>query len=224
MSIWSKKDYESREGREIREMINENFDPSAIQSTLERLGTTMEEFDRSISGLSQMMGVDEPRKGVTAVTIENNIPEYDVTSVGDAHPKTIRGPLETIIRDQDGEMVDPELKDRIMNMTGSKSPVKRVDDILWEWNNNDPEPVSDPEDLPDVLWHRHKCMYSRGSDLRMCSCQPPTMFGTQTRWNCGCCHLPLADEQYGVCDACDGHQYSDSRQAEREHEVILSEL
>ena len=221
MSIWSKKDYESREGREIRKMIDENFDVSMLQDTFEKFGTTAEEFSRALSGLSQRIGI---RKKITEITIENNWPTYDVTSVGDPSPKTMRGPLEVIVRDQDGELVDPELKDRIMNVTGSRSPVERVDELLWEWNNSDPEPVSDPEDLPDVLTHDHSCLYIRGSDLRMCSCQPPTMLGKQGRWDCQCCHLPLALEQHGLCDVCEGHQYSDPRQAEREHEVILSEL
>lgn len=182
------------------------------------------QFEKALSGIYDSMTVSSDsakywfrlNKKVTSVTIITEPTEVDVTSFSESVKQVVPGSPEVRILDQDGDEVPDELAHRIKSMDWSDSGrEEKLREILATWNDGDPEMKNAP--LPG---HRQGCQYL-GTHHYACTCQPPTLFERELLWQCDCCGHPRADQQYGLCDVCEGHEYSDPKQAEFDHEALF---
>lgn len=159
------------------------------------------------------------KKKITDIVVEQHINQVDVTTFSDPVPRTVPGSVEVTITDQDGEKVPDELRQKALDIIGSRTGEgtkeldHRLKELLADWNSDGPEPMS--EAPPG---HKQGCVY-RGSHHFACTCQPPTLWDKVKLWYCDCCEEPVALIQYGVCENCEGHEYSSPMQVEADHKA-----
>lgn len=155
-------------------------------------------------------------KRITEIVFETETEAVDVTTLQDANRVFIPGVTHVTITDQDGEMVPPKLHRQLLDLYENRTETHTEDikRVLAEWNDDGPEPKAYAP-----IGHKNGCPY-RGSHHFSCTCQPPSLFGTTKLWYCDCCERPRALTQYGLCEICEGHQYSSGHVADAEHEAM----
>lgn len=200
--------------------INANdfqFAMDQMKNSLDRVQRDLWATGGSFS-ISEWKWDDAPRKEITDVILDWSQNWVDVGTL-DNPGQQIPGTIDVTVKDQDGDLVPEKLRKKILDIVGDRTgePPRDLDERLREtladWNRDGPEPMDEvpPGHLPG-------CVY-RGSHHFACTCQPPTVWGKTKLWYCDCCEEPRALIQYGVCEMCESHEYSDARQAELDHEA-----
>lgn len=205
-----------------REDSLELYLPNEPQSFADIVQDSTISFDMTVDTekLHKLFGVykqDEYRKRITNLELVFAPDMVEITTIDDPFPQYTQGKVIREWRDQDGEPVHPELYRRL-EMTGEEVyGQEKIQAIIDEWNAEAEK--SGPKPLSELPWGHHEVCPYRGSHHFPCTCQPPTVFGEDQRWYCDCCEEPRAMIQYGLCEMCEAHQYSDGRQADLEHEA-----
>lgn len=195
-----------------------------FQFAMDQLKNSLDRVQRDMFTTGQAFELNEWKRGSVArkvikdVTIEWNQNWIDVSTL-DKPGQQIPGTIDVTIRDHEGEPVPEELRRKILDIVGDRTGEppkdldKRLRETLEDWNRGGPEPMDEvpPGHLPG-------CVYRRSHHFA-CTCQPPTIWGKTKLWYCDCCEEPRALIQYGVCEMCEPHEYSDARQAELDHEA-----